>query len=237
MDPDCRPTRRRVSIIAVAWLAPILAVAWGAILLTARNDRLQDTVEAVLTARPVTAQDETWRLEWLANQPKAGSESLGTGRSVNRLLIFVRDSCRPCQLAVIKWAQVIRELPEAERPSVTLVSHDIDCLPQDTRIAESAGLPVSTRRVEDVDWLRYRAGVRSVPLSLLVTTGGDVRLAALGVPSDSVATRALRLPPGVPGPMVTEYQRDTVALTVAPTTVDRSRHHPPERGGSNAKRP
>jgi hypothetical protein len=118
------------------------------------------------------------------------------------LLVVAAGNCAPCGVAVRRWKEILQRLPQALRPTVTLISvtcsgdcgDSVDVRP----LLEAAELPVSILHVNDAEKFEMESGIVLVPLGVLLLNQG--RAAVLG---------------GVPDPRTEELLSALLASNVA----------------------
>jgi hypothetical protein len=217
--------------VLAIWVVPIFAVAWMASTLTVQNGRLAAIIKAGASARPVDARSDEWLSpEWYADGSVLPDATADPPKNI--LLIFVGDGCPSCDEALAKWAKAARALPINRRPAIRVaVVGEVE--PKTERLLQATGAKVS--RIRDIEGVRCRLGVRSVPLSLLASRSGGLRVVVVGVPSDAVMGHAMHLTPGSSGPLFTEHGQNAMLVSLASSVnAVRSRPIRTNTGGTNA---
>ena len=231
------PHRRspRTVVVAVAWLIPILMIGWAALTLTARNARLAAIVAAPGSARPGDAVSDEWLSpKWYVDE--ATSRPLATTTPPhNTLLVFAGNACAACDWTLKKWLDAAERQARERRPDIRVVVPSGALRRQIERVVEARAIEVTVLTIRDPDRLECALGVRSVPLSLLVSPAGALRVVVAGVPSDRTVSLALAMP-ALTGSAFTEHGTGAVPFTSrSAANADWSRTNQTTTGGTDAR--
>lgn len=189
-----RPMLRRCvwAVATVAYGASVVTIAWLAWSLTEQNARYTKIIEASRLAATPDIEGDQWLTDaWCAELPRATSPSgrsktlsSSSGRPV--LLVFVADDCESCATAARRWSSAVRV---GDNPPFDYFVAYLGRVPEDSGYGQQPTL----LRIRDAEAVRYRLGVRSVPLAILFDQDRRIRATVVGAPSEETVARCVRV--------------------------------------------
>ena len=186
----------------VGYGACVIAIAWFAGVLAGQNRRYVKIIEAPRLARQPDIEGNQWlAAQWYVQTdppafPFREGDLLAPLFARSILLLFVADDCESCNTAVQRWSAAVAA-SSAVRAFEYFVAYEARA-----PVTTPEGVRPTLLRIRDVDAVRYRLGVRTVPFAVLLDQTGKMRAAIVGLPSQATVAKcigALKAYPGGPG--------------------------------------